>query len=62
MNIKKKLPYKEPALMVVCIASENVIAGSGDAPEVHTSSEKASNDYDALVKSQNSNSIWDENW
>lgn len=61
MKIKKKHPYEEPALMVVCVASVNVFAVSG-TPEVRTTSEKASTDCDALVKGQNSNDIWDEEW
>ena len=49
-----------PAIIVVSIASANLFAVSED-PEVHTSTQKASTDYDALVKDQSTN-VWDEEW
>lgn len=61
MKVREKHPYDAPSLMVVSISSANMLAASNDAPEVHTTTEKASTEYGALVKDQNSN-IWDENW
>lgn len=60
MNVRRKHPYDVPTLMVVSIASAKLFAASGD-PEVHTSTEKASTDYDALVKDKSTN-VWDEEW
>ena len=38
-----------------------MLAASGD-PKVHTTGEKASTKYDALVKEDKSYNVWDDDW
>ena len=47
--------------MVVGTAPILMLAASGD-PEVHTTSEKASTDYDPLVKENRHHNLWDDDW
>ena len=56
-----KRPYVAPAMLELHIISTQMLAASGD-PEVHTTSEKASTDYDALVKEDKSYNVWDDDW
>ncbi len=50
-------------MTVMRTAPMQMLATSGD-PEVQTTSEKASTDYDALVKgsSRSNYSVWDNDW
>ncbi len=57
----QKRPYLAPRLLTVQISSMQMISLSG-APEVYTTSEKASTDYDALVKENKNNGVWDDEW
>lgn len=54
----QKRPYLAPELLCIHITSAKMISTSG--PEVYTTSEKASNDYDALSKEHQS--VWDDEW
>ena len=56
----QKRPYMMPQMLSVVISHTQMLAASGD-PEVHTSSDKASTDYQALTK-ESSSSIWDNEW
>ena len=62
MKAVQKRPYEAPSLFIICLAPARMLANSGDDPKVYTTSEKASTDYDALVKGQNSTGIWDDEW
>ena len=62
MKIEQKRPYNEPCLTVLRTAPIMVLAASGDTPEVHTTSEKASTDYNALVKEDKSYNVWNDDW
>lgn len=59
----EKRPYVSPAILELLITSTQMLAASGD-PRVQTSSEKASVDYDALVKgsSRSNYDVWDDDW
>ena len=63
MKSYQKKAYQEPCMTVLHTAPMQMLAPSGD-PEVQTTSEKASADYDALVKgsSRSSYSVWDDDW
>ena len=56
----QKRPYMMPQMLSVVISHTQMLAASGD-PVVHTSSDKASTDYQALTK-ESSSSIWDNEW
>ena len=56
----QKRPYMMPQMLSVVISHTQMLAASGD-PEVHTSRDKASTDYQALTK-ESSSSIWDNEW
>jgi hypothetical protein len=56
----QKRPYMMPQMLSVVISHTQMLAASGD-PEVHTSNDKASTDYQALTK-ESSSSIWDNEW
>lgn len=53
-----KRPYMIPQMLVVALSSTGMLAES--TPEVHTSSEKASTETEALTRE--SKNIWDEKW
>ena len=57
----QKRPYMMPQMLSVVISHIEMLAASNDAPEVHTSSDKASTGYEALTK-EHSSSIWDNEW
>lgn len=59
----EKRPYVAPAMLEQHITSTQMLATSGD-PRVQTSSEKASTDYDVLVKgsSRSNYDVWDDDW
>jgi len=63
MQAAQKRPYETPALLTIRVAPTQMLAVSGD-PKVQTTSEKASTDYDALVKgsSRSDYSVWDDDW
>ena len=61
MTAAQKRPYEAPRLMVVGTAPILMLAASGD-PEVYTTSEKASTDYDPLVKENRHHTLWDDDW
>ena len=63
MKSYQKKEYQEPCMTVLRTAPMQMLAASGD-PEVQTTSEKASTDYDALVKgsSRSNYSVWDDDW
>ena len=63
MKTIQKKAYQEPCMTVLHTAPMQMLAASGD-PEVQTTSEKASTDYDALVKgsSRSNYSVWDNDW
>jgi hypothetical protein len=63
MKSYQKKAYQEPCMTVLRTAPMQMLATSGD-PEVQTTSEKASTDYDALVKgsSRSNYSVWDDDW
>lgn len=54
----QKRPYLAPELLCVHVTSAKMLSTSG--PEVYTTSEKASTDYDALSRERQS--VWDEEW
>ena len=60
MKIIQKKTYLAPVLAIVRTAPTQMMAVSD--PEVHTTSMKASENYDALVKENKSNSVWDDVW
>lgn len=62
LNTAQKRCYEAPSLFILCLAPARMLANSDGAPDVYTTSDKASTDYDALVKGQNNNGIWDEEW
>jgi len=49
-------------MTVLRTAPMQMLAASGDTPEVHTTSEKASTDYNALVKEDKSYNVWNDDW
>ncbi len=55
-----KRPYLSPQLLAIALSSFEMLAASGDAPEVHTTTDKASTEHEALTKE--SKNIWDEDW
>lgn len=59
-TVALKRPYLMPQLLVVTLSSSGMLAGSGDTPEVHTTSEKANASGTALTRE--STNIWDEEW
>ena len=61
MKSNQKKAYQEPSMTVLRTAPMQMLAASGDAPEVHTTDEKASTSHEALTKG-NSYSIWDDDW
>lgn len=56
----QKRSYMMPQMLSVVISHIEMLAASGD-PVVHTSSDKASTDYEALTK-ESSPDIWDNEW
>lgn len=62
MKSYQKKAYQEPCMTVLRTAPMQMLAASGDAPEVHTTSSKASMEYDALVKEDKSYNFWDDDW
>lgn len=56
-----KRPYVAPAMLERHITSTKMLAASGD-PVVHTTSSKASTDYDVLVKEDKSYNVWNDDW
>ena len=60
MNSIQKKPYNEPCLTVLHTVTIHMLAASH--PEVHTTSEKASNSYDALTKENRNYNAWDDDW
>ena len=56
----QRRPYTTPRLLTLVISHTRMLAAS-DNPVVHTSSDKASTDYEALTK-ESSSSIWDNEW
>jgi len=56
-----KRPYSTPTLYTHCVAPMQMLAISGD-PEVHTTSDPADTDYDALTKENRSDNVWDDDW
>ena len=61
MKSYQKKAYQEPCMTVLRTAPMQMLAASGD-PEVHTTGEKASTNYDALVKEDKSYNVWDDDW
>lgn len=61
MMIEQKKPYNEPCLTVLRTAPIMMLAASGETPEVHTTSEKASTSHEALVKDNNYD-VWSDDW
>ena len=59
MKTIQKRPYEAPSMFILCLAPARMLANSDGAPDVYTTSEKASTDYDALVKENN---IWGDDW
>jgi len=55
----QKRPYVTPVLLEVPLTTTQMLAGSGD-PDVHTTSEKASTEYEVLTKE--SHNIWNDEW
>lgn len=53
----QKRPYLAPELLCVHITSVKMLSSSD--PDVYTTSGKASKDYDALSKENNT---WDDEW
>lgn len=54
----QKRPYLAPELLCVHVTSAKMLSTSG--PEVYTTSEKASTEYEALTKEHQS--VWDVEW
>ena len=48
-------------MTVLRTAPMQMLVASGD-PEVHTTGEKASTDYNALVKENKSYNVWNDDW
>ena len=57
----QKRPYMMPQMLSVVISHIEMLAASNDVPEVHTSNDKASTDYQALTK-ESSSDIWYNEW
>lgn len=57
----RKTTYKTPVLTVVCTAPMQMLAASGDTPEVHTTTEKVSTSHEALTRGYH-HKIWDNDW
>lgn len=57
--IKQKKEYEEPSTMVLLTETEDMLTVSGD-PVLHTTSDKASNEHEALTKENKDwSSIWE---
>lgn len=56
-----KRPYLSPQLLLVkALSSFEMLAASGNDPEIYITTEKASTESEALTKE--SKNIWDEEW
>ncbi len=57
--IKQKKEYEEPSTMVLLLDTVDILAVSGD-PVLHTTSDKVSNEHEALTKENNGwSSVWE---
>jgi hypothetical protein len=60
MKTIQKKAYQEPCMTVLRTAPIQMLAGSD--PQVHTTTNKVSTDYDALVKEDKSGNFWYDDW
>ena len=59
MMIKQKKEYEKPCTKELLTETEDMLTVSGD-PVLHTTSDKASNEHEALTKENNGwSSIWE---